>query len=323
MVSHWRKYTQMIVPLLLILPTAYFVYLFTVRPAYNVLQDSQIYFRPNRPDRLSRTPTDLQLPDVEPAQRSLRGPHDVDWAYFKAIWDDQAEEGKIFRQVMKNTFIYVVTTVPISMILAFLFALLVNRGVRGIGFARAAFFAPTLLPMVSAATIWAFFFTPEIGLWNTVLGWFGHDVTSDWIIDPGLALYALIIVAIWKNAGYFMIFYLAGMQNLPDDVYEAARLDGANWLTQTIQITFPLLRRTTLFVSVIAIIGAFQTVDHALVLVGELVTGEADLLLYAIYDERFGDSRNYGFANALTVILIGILLVITVINFMISERESE
>ena len=203
-----------------------------------------------------------------------------------------------------------------------MFAVLVNRAVRYIGLARIAFFYPTMLPMVSAATIWLFFFTPEYGLWNSALRAFGYSGAENWIINPKLALWSLIIVAIWKNAGYFMIFYLAGLQNLPADVYEAASLDGASWWVQMFRITLPLLHRTTLFISVIAIIGAFQTIDHSLVMTFELVTGEADLLLYEIFQQRFM-FQNYGLANALTVIMIAILLALTVINFLLSERDYD
>jgi sn-glycerol 3-phosphate transport system permease protein len=306
-------------PYLLLLPTVYFVYLFTILPTFKVLRDSQIYYHPNRPGRV--IVTDLQLPGIEPAQRSIRGPHDVGLAYFRAMFDPDTKEGEIFLRVIKNTLVYVVTTVPTSMILAFLFAVLVNRRARAIGLARIAFFYPTMLPMVSAATIWLFFFTPEYGLWNQALRFFGYRGPENWVINPDLGLWSLVIVAIWKNAGYFMIFYLAGLQNLPEDVYEAAALDGANWLTQLFRITLPLLRRTTLFVSVIAIIGAFQTIDHALVMTYELVTGEADLLLYEIYLQRF-QLQDYGFANALTVVMIAILLTLTVVNLLISERND-
>ncbi|MCZ7540424.1 MAG: sugar ABC transporter permease [Anaerolineae bacterium] len=319
----WRRHARSRLkplPYLLLLPTIYFVYLFTILPTYKVLRDSQTYYHPNRPTRVMVT--DLQLPGIEEAQRSIRGPHDVGMAYFRAMLDRDTTIGSRFWRVMTNTLVYVVATVPASMTLAFLFAVLVNRAARGIGLARIAFFYPTMLPMVSAATIWLFFFTPEIGLWNAALRSFGYSGPENWIINPRLGLWSLIIVAIWKNAGYFMIFYLAGLQNLPDDVYEAAALDGAGWLTQLWRITLPLLRRTTLFVSVIAIIGAFQTIDHALVLTYELVSGEADLLLYEIYQQRFL-YQDYGLANALTVIMIMILLALTIINFLISERNND
>jgi sn-glycerol 3-phosphate transport system permease protein len=321
--TYWRKRLRprlKPLPYLLILPTAYFVYLFTIHPTFKVLHDSQIYFHPNLPARVIMT--DLKLPGLDVAQRSMRGPENVGWAYFRAMADRNTTIGKELYQVMGNTAVYVVVTVPISMLMAFMFAVLVNRAVRGIAVARIAFFYPTMLPMVSAATIWKFFFKPGYGLWNSTLRFFGYHGAENWVINPHLGLWSLIIVAIWKNAGYYMIFYLAGLQNLPEDVYEAAALDGANWYMQMFRITLPLLRRTTLFVSVIAIIESFQTIDHALVLTYELVSGEADLLLYAIYKERFV-LQDYGLANALTVVMITILLVLTVLNFLISERDNE
>lgn len=312
-----RRFT--VLPYLLLLPTLLFVYLFTVRPTWQVLNDSQEYFRPNLPGRTIET--DLQLPGVEEAPRTMRGPHRVGLAYFRAMLDGSTPEGQIFRQVLRNTTVYTIASVPLSMLLAFIFAVLVNRKLRGVGLARVAFFYPTMMPMVSAATIWLFFFTPDYGLWNSALRFFGYQGAENWVVNPGLALWSLILVSIWKNAGYFMIFYLAGLQSLPEEVFEAADLDGANWFQKMFQITLPLLRRTTLFVSVIALIGAFQNVDHALVMTRRLVTGEADLLLYEIYQQRF-DSQNYGFANALTVVMIVILLGLTVINFMLSEKEG-
>ena len=320
--TYWRKRLRprlKPLPYLLLLPTLYFVYLFTILPAFKVLRDSQTYYHPNRPDRV--VVTNLNLPGITEAKRSIRGPHDVGLAYFEALFDEDTYEGARFFQVMRNTMMYVVVTVPMSMLLAFMFAVLVNRRVRGIGLMRVALFYPTMLPMVSAATIWLFFFTPDYGLWNSALRFLGYSGPENWVINADLALWTLIIVAVWKNAGYFMIFYLAGLQNLPDDVYEAAALDGANWFVQMFRITLPLLRRTTVFVTVIAIIGAFQTIDHALVMTFELVTGEADLLLYEIFNQRFG-LQNYGLANSLTVVMITILLGLTLVNFLITERQD-
>ncbi|MCC6615784.1 MAG: sugar ABC transporter permease [Anaerolineae bacterium] len=309
-----------LLPYLLILPTFVFIALFTIYPTFSVLQSSQEYYHPNRPNRTQET--DLNLPGIEEASRSIRGPHDVGLAYFRAMLDPSSPEGEVFFQVMGNTIIYTVITVPVTMLLAFVFAVMVNRSLRWIGLARVAFFYPTMLPLVSAATIWLFFFTPDYGLWNVALKALGYSGPQNWIINRSLGLWALMIVSIWKNAGYLMIFYLAGLQGLPQDVYEAADLDGAGWLTKMFRITLPLLRRTTLFVSVIAIITSFQNVDHAFVLTNELVTGEADLLLYEIYKQRFV-LGNYGFANALTVVMIVVLLVFTMTNFYLSERRSD
>lgn len=307
-------------PYLLILPTFLFIVVFTIYPTISVVRNSQIYFHPNRPDRARST--DLNLPGVEEASRSIQGPHHVGTAYFKAMFSSGTPENEIFSQVIRNTLVYTVVTVPASMLIAFLFAGLVNRTVRGIGMARVAFFYPTMLPLVSAATIWLFFFTPDYGLWNTALRFLGYSGPENWIINRNLALWALMIVSIWKNSGYFMIFYLAGLQNLPQDVYEAADLDGAGWFAKTFRITLPLLRRTTLFVSVVAVVTAFQNIDHALVLTPELVTGEADLLLYEIYEQRFV-LQNYGLSNALTVVMILVLLAFTLTNFFLSERSDD
>lgn len=307
-------------PYLLIFPTFFFVVLFTLYPTLSVLNASQEYYHPNRPNRM-QTNT-LGLIGVEEANRSIRGPHYVGLAYFVTMFDSSTAEGKVFYQVMGNTFIYTVITVPATMLLAFVFAVTVNRSLRWVGLARIAFFYPTMLPLVSAGTIWLFFFTPDYGLWNSALRLFGYNGPENWIINRNLGLWALMIVSIWKNAGYFMIFYLAGLQSLPQDVYEAADLDGANWLVKMFRITLPLLRRTTLFVSVVAIITAFQNIDHAFVLTNELVTGEADLLLYEIYKQRF-ITANYGFSNALTVIMIIVLLFFTLANFFLSERSDE
>lgn len=317
---HWRGKRVSPLPYLLILPTLIFVVLFTIYPTIQVVRNSQIYYHPNRPDRTRVS--DLGLPGIEEAERSIRGPHDVGLAYFRAMFDPSTSEGAIFFRVLGNTLLYAAVTVSASMALAFCFALLVNRALKWIGLARIAFFYPTMLPMVSAATIWLFFFTPDYGLFNSALQFFGYTGPQNWVINKDLALWSLMIVAIWKDAGYLMIFYLAGMQNLPTEVYEAADLDGASYLTKTLRITLPLLRRTTLFVSVISIISAFQNIDHSLVLTYQLVSGEADLLLYEIYKQRF-TLQNYGFANALTVVMILILLVFTVSNFFLSERGDK
>ena len=316
----WRGRPLPILPYLLILPTFVFVVLFTIYPTLQVLSASQEYYHPNRPNRYQIT--DLGLPGITEESRSIRGPHPVGLAYFRAMLDSTTAEGAIFQQVLGNTLLYTAVTVPVSMALAFLFALLVNRAVKGIGLARMAFFYPTMLPMVSAATIWLFFFTPDYGLWNSALRLLGYTGPENWVINRSLALWSLMIVSIWKNAGYFMIFYLAGLQNLPLEIYEAADLDGAGWLAKTVRITLPLLRRTTLFVSVVAIISAFQNIDHALVLTYQLVSGEADLLLYEIYKQRF-ELQNYGFANALTVVMIVLLLAFTLTNFFLSERSDD
>lgn len=286
-----------ITPYLLILPTGIFVLMFTAWPT--LLAFYQSFFRQRMNIAKFREPTFIGLGN-----------------YIQLFSDDR------FLLVMKNTLLYVVITAPISIVLGFLFALLINRSVRGIGLARLAFFQPTILPMVSAATIWMFFFTPDYGLWNTFLRTLGYNGPQNWTGNPHLALIAIMIVTIWKNAGYYMIFYLAGLQNLPTDVYEAAVLDGASGWQMLWQITFPLLRRTTLFVSTIAFIGAFQMVDHIFVLTGGGPSRASTVLLYYLWQMRF-ENQDIGQSAAITIILIVFLLIFTVTNFLLSERKEE
>lgn len=227
-----------------------------------------------------------------------------------------------FLQVLKNTVNYVLGTVPISIFLGFLFALLVNRNIFGKGVFRLAFFHPMVLPMVSAATIWMFFFTPSYGLLNSSLRFLGYMGLENWTGNPNLALLSVIIVGIWKNAGYYMIFYLAGLQKLPLDVYESAQLDGANWWQILWKITFPLLKRTTVFITTIAFIDAFRTVDHIFVLTTGGPSQASTVLLFQLWQERF-ENQNVGLSSAITVIFILVLLIFTVTNFLISEREEK
>lgn len=291
-----QKVRFTVLPYLLILPTLAFVLMFTVWPS--LLSIYQSFFRQRLNIARFREPSFIGLGN-----------------YTELFTDDR------FHQVVSNTVLYVIGTVPISVVLGFLFALLVNRALRGIGWTRLSFFYPALLPMVSAATIWKFFFTPDYGLFNTALRFFGYSGPENWAGNPSLALLAVVIVAIWKNAGFYMLFYLAGLQNLPADVFEAAALDGANWWQSLWKITFPLLRRTTVFVSTIAVIDAFRTVDHIFVLTGGGPSRASTVLLFYLWEERF-QNQNVGSAATITVIFVLVLLVFTITNFLVSEKKE-
>ncbi len=286
-----------ILPFVLILPTLIIVLMFTAWPT--ILSIYQSFFRIKLNIARFRTPTFIGLGNYI--------------ALFKS---------PTFREVLLNTLIYVGGVVPISIILAFIFALLMNRAMKGIGLARLGLFYPTILPMVSAATVWMFFFTPQYGLFNEFLQWFGYRGPQNWTANPHLALLAVMIVAIWKSAGYFMLFYLAGLQNLPEDVFEAADIDGVNYFQKLRYITFPLLRRTTLFVSTIAFLDGFQIIDHIFVLTQGGPSDASNVFLYYLWEMRF-NYQDVGKSAAMTVILIIIMLTFTVSNFMLSERKED
>ena len=283
-------------PYLLILPTAAFVALFTAWPV--LLSIYQSFFRQRMNIARFREPTFIGLGN-----------------YIDLFTDPY------FIQVIKNTLLYTIGTVPISIMLGFLFALLVNRKMRGVGVLRLALFHPMVLPMVSAATIWLFLFTPTYGLFNTALSFLGYSGPENWTGNPSLALLSVIIVAIWKNAGYYMIFYLAGLQNLPKDVFEAAALDGANGWQTLWRITFPLLRRTTLFITTVAFIDAFRTIDHIFVLTSGGPSRASTVLLFELWQQRF-EYQDIGASAAITVIFVIVLLAFTVTNFLTTERKE-
>lgn len=283
-------------PYLLILPTAIFVALFTAWPV--ILSFYQSFFK----QRLNIA--------------KFREPSFIGLGNYTDLFSDP-----YFIQIIKNTLFYILGTVPISILLAFLFALMVNRKVRMVGWLRLAFFHPMVIPMVSAATIWMFLFTPNYGLFNTALEFLGYSGPQNWTGNPDLALLAVIIVAIWKNSGYYMIFYLAGIQNLPEDVYEAAALDGANAWQSLWKITFPLLRRTTLFITIIAFIDSFRTVDHIFVLTSGGPSRASSVLLFDLWQQRF-EYQDVGASAAITIIFIIILLAFTITNFITSEKKE-
>ena len=225
-----------------------------------------------------------------------------------------------FRQVLINTVLYVVVTVPASVVLALFFALLLDRRFRGLGLLRLAFFYPTILPMVSAATIWLFMYTTDYGLINVFLGLF-HIPSQNFLGTSGLALAALMVLGIWKQTGYFMIFYLAGLQGLPHDVFEAADLDGVSPLQSVRYLTLPLLRGTTLFVTTIAVVNAFETVDQLYIMTGGGPNNSTGMLLYDLWQTLFS-FFDLGKASAISVILIAVLLLFTVGNFVYMERRA-
>ena len=283
-------------PYILILPTAVFVALFTAWPV--LLSIYQSFFRQRMNIARFREPTCIGLDQ-----------------YIDLFTDPY------FIQVIKNTLTYILGTVPISIVLGFLFALLVNRKVRGIGLFRLAFFHPMVLPMVSAATVWLFFFTPDYGLFNTTLRFLGYSGPENWTGNPNLALLSVVLVAVWKNSGYYMVFYLAGLQNLPVDVFEAAALDGANGWQTLWKITFPLLRRTTVFITIVAFIDSFRTVDHIFVLTSGGPSRSSTVLLFELWLERF-EYQDIGSSAAITVIFVIVLLAFTITNFITSERKE-
>ena len=234
---------------------------------------------------------------------------------YRALVDDP-----IFWQALTNNLWYALGTIPLSIALALLMAVWVNERLPGRGFLRLAYFTPTVLPMIAVANIWLFFYTPEYGLleqFTNALGFGRHN----WLGSKSTALPALMAVTIWKEAGFFMIFYLAALQSMSPHLAEAAAIEGASRGHFFRRITFPLLMPTTLFVLVNAVINAFRLVDHVVVMTRGGPDNATALLLYYIFEIgfRFWDSS---YAAALTMVLLTLLAVVAILQFVFLERRT-
>lgn len=226
---------------------------------------------------------------------------------------------ELFLKVLKNTAIFAVGTIPFSVGLALFLAVQLNKKVKGVGLLRSAFFYPVMLPLVSAAALWNFMYQPLYGLVNKVIVAFG-GTGPNWLGNPHIALPAVMFVTIWKDAGYFMIFYLAGLQNMPADVYEAADLDGASPWQKFAKISWPLLAPTTLFVATISFINALKTVDQIIVMTGGGPENATAVLLYQIWQYTFGEF-DMGKGAAASVILIVVLLAAALFNQLYVDKR--
>lgn len=225
----------------------------------------------------------------------------------------------VFWQVLKNNFVFALGTVPISVALALLMACWVDGKLAGRGFLRLSYFTPTVLPMIAVANIWLFFYTPGYGLLDQVRGLFGLP-GHNWLGDPHTVMGALIVMVIWKEAGFFMIFYLAALQQIPPELKEAAAVEGAGRFYTFRRIIFPLLMPTTLFVAINALINSFKLVDHLVIMTKGGPSNASSLLLYYIYENAFA-FLDTNYAATLTVVLIVILSVIAIGNFVFFDRR--
>ncbi len=228
-------------------------------------------------------------------------------------------EDDIFWQVLWNNVWYAIGTIPISIALAILMALWVNGKLPGRAFLRMSYFTPTVLPLIAVANIWMFFYTPGFGLIDQLLALFGVP-SHNWLGDPDTVLWAVIVVAIWKEAGFFMIFYLAALQTIPPSLAEAASLEGASRWYFFRRVTFPLLMPTTLFVLVNAVINSFRLVDHIFVMTEGGPNNASSLLLYYIYENAF-KFWDTAYAATLTVVLLVILAVFAIGQFLYLDRR--
>jgi sn-glycerol 3-phosphate transport system permease protein len=276
---------------LLLLPAAVLLVAFTHYPAVSTILDS--FFS---------TP------------RAAHGSVFVGLDNYQTMLDDP-----VFFRALLNNLVYAACVIPLTVALALAMALWVNGKLAGRPFLRLSFFAPTVLPMIAVANIWLFFYAPGYGLLDQVLGLFSVPA-HNWLGDPHSALACLIAVAVWKDAGFFMIFYLAALQQISPRLGEAAALEGASRWYFFRRVTFPLLMPTTLFVLVNEVINSFRLVDHIVVMTQGGPDNATALLLFYIYETgfKFWDTA---YAATLTVVLLILLSALALGQFLILDRR--
>lgn len=222
------------------------------------------------------------------------------------------------RAVFGHTVLYIVGYLPLVYVGGLSLALALNRAMKGIALFRAAYFLPVVTSWVVVALVWQWLLNPSTGLVNTVLGALGLPEPG-WWTDPAWAMPSIILASVWKDLGFVMVILLAGLQSIPQEVMEAARVDGANGWQRFWHMTLPLLSPSTFFVVVISLINGFQVFDQVNVMTGGGPAGASQVVVGQIYDLTFRYGRA-GDASALSWLLFLLILVITALQLRGQRR---
>ena len=227
----------------------------------------------------------------------------------------------LFWKAMRNTLYFVFIGVPLSLMVSLATALLLNsKLIRFMSLFRLAYFLPVVTTLVAVAVVWRYIYHPSFGLVNYLLSLMGVG-TVDWLGNPKWAMPALIIMAVWKNFGYNMIIFIAGLQNIPPELYESARIDGAGKWQELIHITLPMLMPTTVFVSIITIIGYFQLFAEPYVMTQGGPMNATLSIVLLMYQEGFRWWR-MGYSAALAFVLFLILFMATLVQLRLQKHYS-
>jgi multiple sugar transport system permease protein/sn-glycerol 3-phosphate transport system permease protein len=233
---------------------------------------------------------------------------------YRYLWQDNT-----FHKVVFNTFYFTIGAVGISLILGLVIALFLNMPLRGRDGARAVVFAPTLLSGAAIGIVWAYIFDPRYGLLAVALSWF-HINSPDWLNRPEWAMPALIIVYVWKNVGFAAVIYLAGLQGIPKDLYEAAKVDGAGVLWRFRSVTLPMLSPISFFLVVTSILSSFQAFDIIRVMTSGGPVDATNTLIYYVYEQGFV-AFNAGRSAAAALVLFVLMMIITLVQMRYTEQK--
>ncbi|MCR4902219.1 MAG: sugar ABC transporter permease [Butyrivibrio sp.] len=282
-----RKWRSTVKAWALLLPSLFFLGVFTIYPIFRSLFNS-LYI-----DNLSTS---------TPIFNGIKN--------YILVFNDP-----VFWECFWNNLIIAVVTIPVSIIFAVMMAMFSNKVKHFKWLVRLGYVYPTFIPLVAAANIWMFIYTPIYGL----LGY----LNKDWrlLADSSTAIWAIIAMLIWKNAGYIMLFYVAGLNGIDRQLYEAAKIDGASPLQVFTKVTWPMLKPTTMYVFVIVLTNAYKMVDHLYIMTKGGPGNSTNTLLFYIYQTGF-DYWDTGKSSAMTVLLVVILLAVSCINFFREDKKA-
>ncbi|HBA63383.1 MAG TPA: sugar ABC transporter permease [Lachnospiraceae bacterium] len=224
-------------------------------------------------------------------------------------------DGEVWQAVI-NTFKYAIVEVPFSIAIALVLAVLLNRKMKFRAAYRTIFFLPMVAAPAAIAMVWRWLFNSEFGLLNHVFG-----TKINWISDPKIAIFAIAVIGVWSIIGYNMVLFLAGLQEIPGDYYEAASIDGASGVRQFFNITMPLLSPTIFFVTITRVIGGLQVFDLIYMVMdrNNPALGKAQSLVYLFYQNSFVEN-NKGYGSTIVVLLLAIIMVITVFQMYAQKK---
>jgi len=234
----------------------------------------------------------------------------------------QLSHDRSFRTALTNTVYYTVFHIPLTLVASLGLALLLNRKLRGVAFFRTVAFFPYITSIVALAQVWNMLFSPSYGPINQFLRVIGIAHPPGWTTSADWSMPAVIVVGTWREAGYYMLLFLAGLQTIPAQLYEAAKVDGANAWQRLLAVTLPGLRPTTFFVIVMLTIGSFKVFDLILVMTAG-GPGQSTLVVSQYIFQKGFIENQFGYASAISIVLFAICFVITVVQFLINRRGSE
>jgi len=227
-----------------------------------------------------------------------------------------------FYKALENTLYYTVLHVPLTLAVSLGLALLLNTKLRGVAFFRTAAFFPYITSIVAIAVVWNMLFSPDKGLINQALTSVGIDNPPGWTTSTTWAMPAVIIVGTWREAGYYMLLFLAGLQTVPRELYEAAITDGANAWQRFRYVTLPCLRPTTFFISIILVIQSLKVFDLVLVMTNGGPGQSTLVLAQFVYNQGFGNNQ-FGYGAAAAVVLFIIAVGVTITQFVVNRQREK